>query len=828
MSNSLADESPVLFGQNGRGVGRVVLRSGAVESEQYAADELHRHICAMLGVPPVRSRHGTPTIYLNDRDAAADAGINVDGLELGPEAFHLETRGGKLYILGGGPRGVLYGAYELLERLGCRWFAPELSHIPRVRRLELPPVLTTQAPAFEYRDPFNFDAADPVWRVRNRLNGHYTNVPGYQIPGYMGGQVTYGPFVHTFLLYVPLKKFFADHPEYYSLVGGVRQQEQTQICLTHPDVLRIVTERVLKDMRERPEATIFSVSQDDWENPCECPACSAVVEEEGSQSGPVLRFVNAVAERTSQVFPDNLIDTLAYMYTLEPPRRTVPHPNVRVRLAPMRCCHVHTFGTCDHPESTRFHRALEGWARITNQLYVWHYCTNFRYYCVPVPDFDALHDNLSLYHRSGVCGMFLQGIGQDAATGESNKLRLYFQSKLMWNPEQPVWPLVDEFLPAYYGAAAPKVRAYLDAFHARVREDRTLHPSLYDPPNRKLFDGDILPRTEALLADGEAAVRGEQRQRVRTLRNGLTHARLFRAAGTFRRDGDVYRGEGTEEDLKEFDSVARDWKRAGLARVDEPWLLDLAVTKFRNRLKAHKVEWLRDGEHAIAVVPGLGGRLIEWNAYGHQWLSPPRPEWDFYSYPMHEGYEEAVTYRPHFRLGWAESYRCRVRAAQGARGEGLSVSVSLPEGVRMSRTYALRDGVLHVTSRVANRGAAELKLAWNAQLHIAPPDVVNAFLSGPTTGGDDLAVAYRDIANRPPHWPAVLMLEGAKLPAGEWQVAAGGFRVTHVFKCDAIIRCIVDKAPDWGMVGLEVHTDQIVLKPGERIDVAQQIRIERT
>ena len=146
----------------------------------------------------------------------------------------------------------------------------------------------------------------------------------------------------------------------------------------------------------------------------------------------------------------------------------------------------------------------------------------------------------------------------------------------------------------------------------------------------------------------------------------------------------------------------------------------------------------------------------------------------------------------------------------------------------MSRTYALRDGVLHVTSRVANRGADELKLAWNAQLHIVPPDVGNAALSAPTAGGDDLAVAYRDIANRPPHWPAVLMLEGAKLPAGEWQVAAGGFRVTHVFECDAIIRCIVDKVPAWGMVGLEVHTDQIALKPGERIDVAQQIRIKRT
>ncbi len=407
----------VVLAQRGQPSFEIVLPGGASPAEEFAAEELRRTLYAMIG-PGARlcgsAEPSAARLFLNVPEAAERAGIDTAGLALGREAFHLETRGNDLYILGGGPRGVLYGVYDLLETLGCRWFTPEISNIPRRPSLALPALNKTGAPAFENRDTFNSECRDPLWRVRNRMNGWSTPTPEY-----MGGNVDYCGFVHTFYALLPPGEFFAAHPEYYSLVGGQRRADMAQLCLTHPDVLRIVTGRVLELMRSHPRATIFSVSQNDCYGFCECEACRAVAEAEGSQSGLILRFVNAIAAETAKQHPDKLIDTLAYQYSLDAPRISVPHPNVRVRLCSINCCQGHTYGTCDHPEIRRFLRALQEWATLTSQIYVWHYATDFTHYPLPMPDFDELHGNLNLYRRSGVRGLFIQGMGEPGGGAEA-------------------------------------------------------------------------------------------------------------------------------------------------------------------------------------------------------------------------------------------------------------------------------------------------------------------------------------------------------------------------------------------------------------------------
>ena len=310
--------------------------------------------------------------------------------------------------------------YQFLEDLGCRWFASDVSVVPTLGRIELPRIRKTGRPAFEFRDHFSFDAWDPQWSVRNRFNGNFTSAPSY-----MGGHDSYGLFVHTFYALLPPEEFFDQHPEYFSMVDGVRRRQTAQICLTNPDVLRIVTQRVLERMRSNPQAKIFSVSQNDFQGYCTCEQCNRVAENEGSQAGPVLHFVNAIAEQTSKEFPDKLIDTLAYEYTLKAPRHVRPGPNVRVRLCSIRCCQGHGYGTCDHPGSVEFLEALRDWSKITNQMYIWHYCTNFAHYHAPMADLDELHANINLYRKNGVHGLFMQGCGENGGGAESAALRAY-------------------------------------------------------------------------------------------------------------------------------------------------------------------------------------------------------------------------------------------------------------------------------------------------------------------------------------------------------------------------------------------------------------------
>ena len=78
---------------------------------------------------------------------------------------------------------------------------------------------------------------------------------------------------HTFNFLLPPKTYFAEHPEYYAMRDGKRELHEkkarwgyTQPCLTNPDVLRIVTSKVLEEIRKKPEREFYPVTQNDWNN----------------------------------------------------------------------------------------------------------------------------------------------------------------------------------------------------------------------------------------------------------------------------------------------------------------------------------------------------------------------------------------------------------------------------------------------------------------------------------------------------------------------------------------------------------------------------------
>ncbi len=810
-------ETPLRLASRGLPCFSINTSPTASSCEEYAAEELRRHLQMMIGAGTCsysgkRSRgpEATGQILLNDWDTAAAAGVEVAALELGPEGFHLESRGNQLHILGGGPRGVLYGVYDLLETLGWRWFTPGVTRQPRCRQIVLPPVKKTAGPAFEFRDMWVWEGSDPLWWSRNRMNGQYTVVPEY-----MGGHVKYGLFVHTFYTLLPPAEFFAAHPEYYSLIDGQRRHETAQLCLTNPDVLRLVIERVLDCMAKHPQATIFSVSQNDWRGYCECPACSALAAQTGSQAGPLLQLVNAVAEAAGKVYPDKLIDTLAYQYTLDAPSGIKPHPNVRIRLCPICCCQGHAFGTCEHPESKRFLTALERWAQLTPQLYIWHYCTNFANYLFPMPDFDEISENIKLYQNFGVHGIFMQGMGEEGGGGESMALRGYVISKLLWNPDQPVWPLVDEFLAGYYGRAAAPVRGYLELFHERVRKNNELHPSLYDPASHPLFAGEICDAADALLAGGEAKVQGRERRGIRLLRGGLSYQRVTAAAVRFKRQGDIYQGDGSGKDRDDFDRLVRELKQSGIRRLREGHPLELTADLLGKRLGSHQVYWLRDDANEIALVPTLGGRLLEWHAHGRQWLAQADPGNQWLFYPMSEGYAEYVFLGEYYSVGWSETYRYRAGGPQGS----ATLQATLANGLRLKRSCRLATGCLTIRSVLENTGSDPVSAGWGAGLYLELPGAEAVSFK---TANETRRLTVNEIPDGVNH---ALVFEGPNAPANAWVVELPGFRVSHEFRKAAITRAILGRDAARNTIALDIRTARGPLAPGEKIEAVQKIRI---
>ena len=497
LSNVPADGQDLIIVQNGQTNWAIALPADATAPVRHGAEELQKHLELMSGAR-------LPIVEASAAKPASAIKLCVDQT-IGAEAFRIRTVPGGIEIRGDDRRGLLYGCYGLLEDvLGCRWYTAKIHKIPRESTIGVGPIDITQKPAFEYREPFYWEAFDRDWAVRNRVNGN-----SQRLDDAVGGKVMYGPFVHTFNALVPPGRYFAAHPEYFSMVNGKRMNGYHQLCLTNPDVLKISIEKVRQWIKENPKATIFSVSQNDTDGHCQCAACKAVEAEEGAPSGVVLRFVNAVADAVAKDYPHVLIDTLAYQWTEKPPRLVRPRPNVRIRLAPIGACIAHPLDGCERNKTPLAN--LLSWAKITDQLYIWHYSTNFAHFLQPLPDLDEIAGTIPLFKKQGVVGIFYEGDMVGGGGGEMSELKAYLMAKLMWDPRRDPKAIIDEFVTGVFGPAAPQIKTWLDLLHKPARQS-DVHARIYDPPTSPYLTDDLLVAGTRLFDAAESAAKDDPRR----------------------------------------------------------------------------------------------------------------------------------------------------------------------------------------------------------------------------------------------------------------------------------------------------------------------------
>lgn len=492
--------SSIVIAKKGQARAGIVVAADAGQTEKWAADELSFFLSFVTGgrFPVGSDPSSFRSRLLVGEGAVRLAAPGFDAQTLEPEEVLVKTRGRDLLLAGGSPRGTLYAVYTFLEDVvGCRWWTRTAQHIPRRRSLTIPPLSIRYAPPLEYREPFWFVAFDPVWAARNRANG--TRAGGDDI---RGGRHVYEGFVHTFYSLIPPEKYFDAHPEWFSEIDGKRTFKNAQLCLTNEEMRQELVGNLKQRLCDNPAASIASVSQNDWYNNCTCPRCRAVDEEEGSPSGSLLRFVNAVAEEIETEFPRLTIDTLAYQYTRKPPRLTRPRPNVIVRLCSIEC----SFSVpIEHPRNKPFLDDLEGWSEIAGRLFVWDYTTDFSNYIQPHPNYGVLGPNIRLFVKNNVRGVFEQGAYQSWGS-EMAELRAWMLAKLLWNPALDPDRLREDFLKGYYGPAAGPISAYLSLLERAVGASGD-HLGCFSPPDARFLLPGTMVEAWGILKQAEDKVR---------------------------------------------------------------------------------------------------------------------------------------------------------------------------------------------------------------------------------------------------------------------------------------------------------------------------------
>lgn len=526
-----ATAGDLTLAEEGKSAYRIVVADDASASTRHGAEELQKFLAEITGATLPIVSAGEPMtekeIILGENAHLEKLAAAIDFAALGREGYVLRTVGNHLVIAGGAQRGNLYGVYGLLEdHLGCRWFAPGVSRIPKQSRLVLKTLDERQVPVLEYREPFTFDCFDGDWCARNRMNSSAARLDAPH-----GGKIQFGPgfFCHTFNGLVPPDQYFDTHPEYFSLVDGKRLKDQTQLCCTNEAVIQLCIEGIRNAMRAHPESFVFSVSQNDCFNYCQCEKCQALAQQEDTQMAPVLHLVNRVAEAVEKDFPDQVVETLAYQWTRRPPKQMRPRPNVVVRLCSIECCFAHPLGTCDHPDNRKFREDLERWARVCNRLWIWDYVTDFANYLLPFPNQRVRNDNIQLFVRNNVKGIFEQDT-YETPHSELASLGGYLTAKFLWNPHYDEDVALREFLEAYYGAAAAPIRRYLDLLHDHAEKENT-HVMIGANPDSPHLSDALLVEADPLWEAAEAAVaeQPEVLARVKLSRMSVDFAIVERA-----------------------------------------------------------------------------------------------------------------------------------------------------------------------------------------------------------------------------------------------------------------------------------------------------------
>lgn len=500
--------------KNGKPVGRIVVGPHSKTDRQAAALFIFfvkKITGASLPIVLPETKRKKGDLIIESRNAKESSG-NFSGIE--DDGFRFSSNDSTFRITGINGSGTVYGVVDLLENyFGVRYFAANACTYPNSNEMALPQRFAkNENPSFRYRQTQAYSLAiDTLFKTWHRLKN-----PGEIFAG--------NYWVHTFDRILPSGKYGKVHPEYFSFINGQRRPgAASQWCLSNPEVFEIVSKRVDSIFTANPNQKMISVSQNDGNfTNCSCDQCKAIDDEEGSPAGSIIRFMNKLAAR----FPDKEFSTLAYLFSVAPPKLVKPLPNVNIMLCDIDC--YREVSLTENPSGMAFVKNMEGWAKISDNIFVWDYGINFDNYVSPFPNFHILQTNMQLFKKNHVTRHFSQIAGSKG--GDFSELRSYVVAKLLWNVNCNVDSVIQSFLSGYYGGAAPYLYQYI-----KIQEGALLGSHIplwiYDTPithKNGMLSPPLISRYRRLFDQAEKAVSADSTflKRVWQQRLSLQYAEL--------------------------------------------------------------------------------------------------------------------------------------------------------------------------------------------------------------------------------------------------------------------------------------------------------------
>ena len=407
-----------------------------------------------VDVPIVTEEDGSPLIVIKP-DVE-------DEYSLGKEGYVIKTEPDRVYIIGGVPRGCMYGILDFLKNYCQVDFKSNGVGYNRWKRVTVEEgIYDCWIPALEYR----------CVRVSGYNSG---NLEGFLIPNKTNALESSTQLQST-RYGNALGRTYANAHSFAVLIESCTDEDQP--CFSDDEILSECIENLLALIEQREafgyvigeEMNQISCSLNDNTDFCLCAQCKATYQKEESMAGALIKFVNSCACRVKEEYPEIDLFTIAYYEFRIPPKTVCPADNVIICYC-WNGCNNHTFGSGECRDEAHYdinynnnkeEKYFLGWAERTDKLYVWYYATSFIYYMAPSPNVLNIYDDFRWLHDNGAIGIFTEGSGSNTF----EDVKGYLAAKMEENPmmcEEEFEDLLDGYLKNKYGAGWEYIRQYID------------------------------------------------------------------------------------------------------------------------------------------------------------------------------------------------------------------------------------------------------------------------------------------------------------------------------------------------------------------------------
>lgn len=492
--NSYIGETDIDFVKNGQSDYKILLPAQATDTENYASGELVTFFKQATGITlPVVTDNGSVDkdgkyLSIGNTSLFQQSGMQVSISELGDDGFKIQTYGNSIVMNGAEEGGKLYAVYDFMEeQIGMETYADDEIYVDTFTNRKLKDFKVKEVPDFAGRDVHDVVYGNnSKFATRKRLRGVITAFSSAQGNGSVWSRTLWCHSTHILLR---PKDHMENHRDWFSTNAkdicygtGIEDSENGRL------MRETMFERLKYYIEIAPKAKYFMIGLEDDSGACSCNKCMQANKlysgTENRMSGTMVVFVNKMARMVKQwlqaTYPHRadqvIIGMFAYQSSLQPPvvkdpntseysyhADAVPDSNVMIRFAPISA--VYSSPMTDPVVNKETAEVMNGWRALGANMSVWSYSCPFGAYLYPAYNWHNIQDNYRIFLEYGVTDILDQG-PRDSTVLPFQAMRDYVQAELMWDVEQDINVLMDNFIEHYYKDAAPYMKEYFNLINA--------------------------------------------------------------------------------------------------------------------------------------------------------------------------------------------------------------------------------------------------------------------------------------------------------------------------------------------------------------------------